>query len=100
MNQQEISDLLKNHKEFDLPDLVVEREFMLALVKCEVPQFLFEVPEPFRSRIVNFGLSVTDEWYELSSDGRRDYSEHAPALRKLVEQFEAISRRDGSRLHR
>lgn len=100
MNQQEISDLLESHKDFGLPDLVVERAFMLALVKCEVPQFLFEVPEPFRARIIKFGLSVTDEWYELSSDGRRDYSEHAPALRKLVEQFEKISRRGSNYLHR
>ncbi|WP_426169020.1 hypothetical protein [Pseudoduganella sp. R-34] len=92
MNLQEISELLKNHREFELPDLVVERAFMLALVECENPQFLFEVPEPFRSRIVIFGLSVTNEWYEISSDGRRDYSHHAPALRKLVEQFAAISR--------
>lgn len=91
MNQQEISELLNNHKDFDLPDLVVDRAFMLALIKCEDPRFLFDVPEPFRSRIVKFGLSVANEWYELSSDGRRDYSRHAPALRKLVEQFAAIS---------
>ncbi len=32
-------------------------------------------------------MSVTSEWYEISNNGTRDYSEHAPKLHELVERF-------------
>lgn len=87
MNDEEIKELLESHKRYSLPDVVVEREFMLALVKLEDPMFLLKVPEPFLSSIVDFGLRVSNEWYEISNNGEVDYSVHAPMLRKLVEQF-------------
>ena len=87
MNDQEIAELLESHRKYKLPDSIVERELMLALVSGDDPMFLLKVPEPFRTNIVEFGLKVSDEWYEISNLGRVDYSAQAPKLRKLVQEF-------------
>lgn len=87
MTDEEIAELLESHRKYNLPDSIVEREFMLALVDCDDPMFLLKVPEPFLSHIVDFGLKVSDEWYEISNLGQADYSAHAPMLRKLVQGF-------------
>ena len=44
-------------------------------------------PNPSLSHIVDFGLSVSTEWFSISNNGAIDHSEHAPKLRHLVERF-------------
>lgn len=87
MTDAEIQPLLQDFTECNLPKIVVEREFALALVKSADPMFLLKIPEPFRSAIVRFGLNTTSLWQEVSSGGLADYSQHAPALHTLVLQF-------------
>lgn len=87
MNGEEIQHLVRDHEEFSLPDVIIERELALALVESNDPAYLLKIPEPYRGRVVAFGLTVTDFWQEISSDGLVDYSEYAPKLHALVSQF-------------
>jgi hypothetical protein len=88
MTDEEIQRLIRDREEYGLLDVVIERELSLALVNSDDPGYLLKIPEPFRSRIVAFGLTLTDCWQEVSSDGMTDYSEHAPKLHALVSRFQ------------
>lgn len=87
MSPEEIRELLKEHKTYNLPDTIIERELMLGLVASDDPMFLLQVPEPFRSNIISFGLKATNQWLEISSSGTVDYSELAEKLKHLVVRF-------------
>ncbi|RCU42862.1 hypothetical protein DU002_19245 [Corallincola holothuriorum] len=87
MTDDEIEELLKDHKRYGFPDSIIERELMLGLVKSGDPLFLHKIPEPFLSSIVEFGLSLDGEWFHLSSNGMENYSKHAPKLKSLVQEF-------------
>ncbi len=87
MSPEEIRELLEEHKTFHFPDTIIERELMLGLVASDDPMFLLQVPEPFRSNIISFGLKATNQWLEISSSGTVDYSEHAEKLKYLVVRF-------------
>ncbi|WJN57554.1 hypothetical protein [Pseudomonas sp. SO81] len=87
MTPDEIKSLIAEQEEYNLPETIIKRELMLALVESGDPMFLLNVPEPFRSKIIDFGLAVTDQWYEISNNGTVDFSEHVGQLKKLVEEF-------------
>jgi hypothetical protein len=85
--EEEIGQLLEENRTYHLPEAILVREFSLGLIKADDPMFLLKVPQPYRAKVIEFGMSVTSEWYEISNIGTRDYSEHAPKLRELVECF-------------
>jgi hypothetical protein len=87
MNDQEIKKLLEDNERIKLPEVIMHREFALGLVKSHDPMFLLKVPQPFRDGVIELGLSVNDEWYEISNNGTIDYSEYAKPLNILVKQF-------------
>lgn len=87
MTEQEIMQLLEENRTYHLPEAILVREFSLGLIQADDPMFLLKVPQPYRGKVIEFGKSVTSEWYEISNNGTRDYSEHAPKLRELVERF-------------
>ena len=87
MTDDEIYQLLEKHREYQLPDVIIEREFSLALVASGDPMFLLKVPEPWRTRVVQFGRDVKDQWFEISNNGMMDYSQHAKSLNSLVVTF-------------
>lgn len=87
MTDDEIYQLLEEYREYQLPDALIEREFSLALVASGDPMFLLKVPEPWRTRVVQFGRDVKDQWFEISSNGVVDYSQHAKSLNSLVVTF-------------
>jgi hypothetical protein len=87
MTDDEINQLLEEHRKYGLPDLILERELSLALVASGDPMFLLKVPEPWRTRVVQFGQGVKDQWFEISNNGIVDYSMHADSLNALVVTF-------------
>ena len=87
MTDDEIDQLIEEHRKYHLPDVILEREFSLALVASGDPMFLLKVPEPWRTRVVQFGRGVKDQWFELSNNGMADYSQHAKSLNSLVLTF-------------
>ncbi|WP_091636903.1 hypothetical protein [Lysobacter sp. cf310] len=87
MTDDDIRQLLGDHRIVGLPDVVMEREFALGLVASGDPEFLLKVPEPWRTGIIEFGKTLKGEWYEISNNGVIDYSSHASALKKLVTKY-------------
>lgn len=87
MTDDEIDRLIDDHRKYQLPDAIMEREFSLALVASGDPMFLLKVPEPWRTRVIRFGRGVENQWFEISNNGMVDYSQHAKALNSLVLEF-------------
>jgi hypothetical protein len=87
MNEEEIQKLLDDNEKYALPEVIMHREFALGLVQSKDPMFLSKVPQPYRDAVINMGLKIKEEWYEISNNGTIDYSEHAKPLNKLVQEF-------------
>lgn len=87
VKDDEIFQIIEDHREHQLPDAIVEREFSLALVASGDPIFLLKVPEPWRTRVIQFGRGLKDQWFVISNNGMVDYSQHAKSLNLLVNTF-------------
>jgi hypothetical protein len=87
MIEDELKQLLQDIELVPLPDSLIDLDFSLLLVKSNDSKFIHNIPEPYRSRIIEFALRLDGKWYSMSNNGTVDHSQYAEPLKKLVFEY-------------
>ena len=81
---EKIEQLKQDCAAIELPDSVVSHHYSMILIESRLPDTLSKIPNPYRQQVIDFGLSLSNEWYFISNNATEDYSEYAPKLHELV----------------